>query len=93
MLLEEVTQDELDHLVACTKQRSLFAACVAGIMQVDVTGKEGLAMKATIMQTVSLGLAMGLRVQDEIEQRVLIAMKEHCEEQIEINELLDNINP
>ena len=93
MLLEEVTQEELDHLVACAKQRSLFAACVGGIMQVDVTGREALAMKATIMQTVSMGLAMGLCVRDEIEQRVLIAMKEHCEEQIEINELLDNINP
>lgn len=91
MLLEEITQEELDHLVACAKQRSLFAACVGGIMQVDVTGKEGLAMKATIMQTVSLGLAMGLRVQDEIEHRVLIAMKEHCEEQIEINDLLSTI--
>ena len=91
MLLEEVTQEELDHLVACAKQRSLFAACIAGMMQVDVTGKEALAMKNTIMQTVSMGLDMGLRVRDEIEKCVLITMKNHCEEQIEINELLSTI--
>jgi len=93
MLLEELTQEELDHLVACTKQRSLFAACVGGIMQLGITGKEGLAIKSTLMQTVAMGMDMGLRVGDEIEQRVLISMKEHCEEQIEIRELLDNINP
>jgi hypothetical protein len=91
MKLAEVTQEELDHLVACTHQRSLFAACIAGMMQVDVTDKEALAIKATIMQTVSLGLSMGMRVHDEIEQRVLIAMKNHCEEQIAINDLLNEI--
>lgn len=91
MLLEEVTQEELDHLVACTHQRSLFAACIAGMMQADVTDKEALRMKTTIMQTVSMGLDMGLRVRDEIEKCVLITMKNHCEEQIEINELLFNL--
>jgi hypothetical protein len=92
MLLEELTQGELDHLVACAKQRTLFAACVGGIMELDITGKEGLAMKSTIMQTVAIGLDMGLRVGDDIEQRVLISMKNHCEEQIEISELLESIN-
>jgi dihydroorotate dehydrogenase len=93
MLLEELTQEELDHLVACTKQRTLFAACVGGIMQLDITGKEGLAMKATILQVVAMGMEMGARVGDDIERRILISMKEHCEEQIEIAELLDSINP
>jgi hypothetical protein len=93
MLLEELTQEELDHLVACTRQRSLFAACVGGIMQLGITGKEGLAIKATVMQTVAMGLDMGLRVGDEIEQRVLVAMKEHCEEQLVIEDLLNSVNP
>jgi len=93
MLLEELTQEELDHLLACNNQRSLFAACVQGVMELPITDKEALAIKTTLMTTVAMGMEMGARVGDSIEQRVLISMKNHCEEQIAIAELLDNINP
>jgi len=92
MLLEELTQEDLDDLLARATQRSVFAACIAGIMQLDLTSREGLAIKSTLMQRVLMSMEMGFRVHDEIDDHLLVSMKNHCEEQIEISELLDIIN-
>jgi hypothetical protein len=90
--LEDLTQDILDHLVACTKQRSMFAAAVAGTIALPVQSEEALDMKRRMMLAVQMGLEMGLRVGDDIEKETLMAMKNHCEEQIEMEDLLNSIN-
>lgn len=92
MLLEELTQGELDNLVARAKQRTVFAAVVAGVMSLDLTSKEGLAIQRTIITAVMTGMDMGLRVGDNIEHSILVTMKEYCEQQIVIEDLLNSVN-
>jgi hypothetical protein len=91
--LEDLTQDTLNHLVACTQQRSVFAATVAGIMALPVQSKEALDIKRRMMMAVQTGLEMGLRVGDFIEKETLMTMKNHCEEQLAMEELIDSIKP
>ena len=93
MLLEELTQDDLDHLLACASQRSVFAAAVAGAMMHKGQSDDALDIKRRIMMAMALGLSMDLRVRDEIEKELLTLMKNHCEEQIAMEDLLDSINP
>jgi hypothetical protein len=89
--LEELTQDGLDELIACAEQRSLFAATIAGVLALPFQSEEALSIKKRMIIAINLGLNMGLRVGDYVEKETLIAMKNHCEEQIGMEELLDSI--
>ena len=89
--LEDLNQETLDRLVDMAQQRAVFAACLVGIMQADGVEKETLKIKAAIMGVLTSTLMGGLLVNDDIQQHLLDAMKNHCLEQIEIDSLLDNV--
>lgn len=89
--LEDLNQETLDRLVDMTQQRAVFAACLVGVIRADAVEKETLKIKAVIMATLTSTLMSGLVVNDDIQQHLLDAMKNHCLEQIEIDSLLDNL--
>ena len=91
MTLEELTQEDFEHLVACGRQRAVLAAIVAGVMQLELTSKEGIAIKNTMMATVAQGLTMNAHVGDYIDKQLLTSMKEHCEEQIAMEDLFNTL--
>ena len=90
MKVEDLNQEDFEHLMKCGQQRAVMAAAIVNAMNKPATCEEALAIKRTLMIAMSTSLSMGLGVRDEIERDVLISMKDHCTEQIEIEELLES---
>jgi hypothetical protein len=91
MKLEELTQEELDGIVQMAKQRQALAAIIANTMEEEATSPDAIAIKAKIMMSMTVAIALGAMVGDDVDKRLLTAMKDHCKEQIEINDLLNEI--
>ena len=91
MLLEEVTQDDLDLLIKICDQRGALAAIIINAMNAEATSNDALLIKKHMMMTMTIALALGAVVRDDVDKKLLESMKDHCEEQIEINELLFNL--
>jgi hypothetical protein len=89
--LEDLDQMTLDMLVDMAQQRAVFAACLVKVMQHDSVEKETLDIKKGVMHVVTQSLMGGLVVNDDIQQYMINSMRKHCEEQIEIESLLDNL--
>lgn len=89
--LEDLDQETLDMLVDMAQQRAVFAACLVNVIQHNSVEKEALNIKKGIMHVVTQSLMGGLVVNDDIQKYLLDSMKKHCEEQIEIEELLNGI--
>ena len=90
MKAEDLTQREFDMLVGMSRQRSYLAAIVVSIMKFPSAEPEVLKMKNAAMVTV-LSMLDEIHVKDEISQALCLAMSGHCQEQIEIAELLEQI--
>lgn len=88
MRVEELTQEQLDELLARAKQRSAAMAMLTGIMQLSLTDPEALRIKKSIMATFMISLQMQGNVGDWVEKQLLEAMRDHCEQEIAIEELI-----
>lgn len=90
MKLEELTQKNLDYLLACGTQRAILAAAIEKAMTAEAVSEDALKIKRRIMSVFAVGIALHEPVRDDIEKDLLESMKAHCEEQIEINDILNN---
>lgn len=91
MNLEELTQEDLDMLVKMGEQRGALAAILTNVMNAEATSDDALLIKRHIMMSMTIALALGAVVKDNIDKILLQSMKDHCEEQISINDLLNEI--
>lgn len=79
-----------EQLDIAMKQRAMLAAAIVGTMEAPFASEEILRIKNGMMMLV-MRMCSEDMLNDEIEKRVLMSMKEHCTEQIEINSLLDSV--
>lgn len=91
MLLEELTQDDVDHLIACTKQRAVLAAIITGVMQLELTSRESVAVKTAMMGSVASLIDNGAMVGDQIDKSMITSMRDYCQDRIAMEDLLNSI--
>lgn len=91
MNLAELTQEDLDLLIKMGEQRGALAAILTNVMNAEATSDDALLIKRHIMMSMTIALALGAVVKDNIDKTLLQSMKDHCEEQISINDLLNEI--
>ena len=84
MSLEEQLHIAMTH-------RAILAAAVVGTMVSPCVSEESIRIKNAIMRVILGIFDDGERFGDSIERHLLLSSKNHCIEQIEINELLEGI--
>lgn len=89
--IEDLDQDGLDTLCDMADQRAAIAACLVGVMESEATSDDALKMKRKMMHGFIMGLMMGFRINDSIEEAILKSMAEHCKEEIELHDLLKTL--
>jgi hypothetical protein len=93
MKLEELTQDELDILLARSNQRVMLISIITAMMECTANDNEALAMKRGVMASISLGISMGgFFVGDNLDKEMLKVMRDHCEQEIAMEDLLNSTN-
>lgn len=73
------------------KQRAMLAACVVGTMQSPSVSEDSIKIKNATMMVIMGMFGGDDTFGDEIEKQLLMSSRDHCIEQIQINDLLENI--
>lgn len=84
-----MSTEELLHIAM--KQRAMLAAVAVGTMQAPCVSEDSIRMKNATMNVIMRIFAEDDTFGDSIEKQLLMASRDHCIEQIQINELLDNV--
>ncbi len=80
-----------EKLHIAMKQRAMLAAIAVGTMQAPCVSEDSIKMKNATM-TVIMGIfADDETFGDDIEKQLLLASRDHCIEQMQIAELLEQI--
>jgi hypothetical protein len=80
-----------EQLDVAMKQRAMLAAAAVGTMQSPCVSEESLRIKNATMNVIMRIFANDETFGDYIEQQLLLASKNYCLEQIEINDLLESM--
>ena len=80
-----------EKLHIAMKQRAMLAAIAVGTMQSPCVSEESIRIKNATMNVIMRIFEDGETFVDSIEHQLLLASKDHCIEQIQITELLDQI--
>jgi hypothetical protein len=80
-----------EQLDVAMKHRAMLSAAVVGTMQSPCVSEESIRIKNATMNVIMRIFANDETFGDYIEQQLLLASKNYCVEQIEINELLEGI--
>ena len=84
-----MSTEELLHIAM--KQRAMLAACVVGTMQSPTVSEDSIKIKNATMMVIMGMFADDDTFGDDIEKQLLMSSRDHCIEQIQINDLLENI--
>lgn len=80
-----------EQLDVAMKQRAMLAAIAVGTMGAPCVSEDAIKMKNATMNVIMHIFEEGDTFGDSIEHQLLISSKNHCIEQIQITELLENI--
>jgi hypothetical protein len=91
LLLKDVNQDIIDELVLMAEQRAVYAACISGLMELNLVDHESIILKNTIVEAIGESISKDIIVRDYVESSVNKAIKAYLDEQREINSLLKDV--
>jgi hypothetical protein len=80
-----------EQLHVAMKQRAMLAAVAVGTMGAPCVSEDSIRMKNATMKVIMRIFEEGDTFGDAIEKQLLLSSRDHCMEQIQINELLDNV--
>lgn len=80
-----------EQLHIAMKQRAMLAAIAVGTMEAPCASEDAIKMKNATMRVIMRIFDEGDTFGDSIEKHLLSSSRNHCIEQIEIAELLENI--
>ena len=85
LLIEDINQDLLDRLVDIREQRSVFAQCIVGILELPFVEQEAIAVKRTIAEFITESMVDGLKINDNVEFKLSFAILKYLIEERDIN--------
>ena len=80
-----------EQLHVAMKQRAMLAAIAVGTMEAPCVSEDSINMKNATMMVIMRIFDEGDTFGDSIEKQLLLSSRNHCIEQIQITELLENI--
>lgn len=80
-----------EQLHVAMKQRAMLAAIAVGTMEAPCVSEDSINMKNATMMVIMRIFEEGDTLRDSIEHQLLLSSRNHCIEQIQITELLENI--
>jgi hypothetical protein len=80
-----------EQLDVAMKQRAMLAAAVVGTMKSPYVSEESIKIKNATMAVIMSIFDEDERFIDTIEHQLLLASRNYCIEQMEINDLLEGI--
>jgi len=85
LLIEDIDQHMLDELVDMRKQRTVYAECIIGILELPCVEQEALAIKKTIAEFITESMVDGIKVNDRAEFRISFAILQYLIQERDIN--------